>query len=181
MSERDIRDAVRCEFRPQNGGWYSRCHERATSILVNRMSRSGNIYAPGPYDLRRCDRHRAIDSRTALRSEWKDTPLWGEFDADAEYARLTAEAEAQAQHAKMLADHDALLQDLTNALSRKALSEVDTKVIEGILAAYSDTATEDEPVHTLRPGSDMFHTMDCPGCQGTSFTASPRSETYWSS
>lgn len=25
------------------------------------------------------------------------------------------------------------------------------------------------------------HDMDCPGCQGTSFTASPRSETYWSS
>lgn len=22
---------------------------------------------------------------------------------------------------------------------------------------------------------------DCPGCQGTSFTASPRSETYWAS
>lgn len=25
------------------------------------------------------------------------------------------------------------------------------------------------------------HDMDCPGCQSTPFTASPRSETYWSS
>jgi hypothetical protein len=25
------------------------------------------------------------------------------------------------------------------------------------------------------------HDTDCPGCQNTSFTASPRSETYWSS
>jgi hypothetical protein len=25
------------------------------------------------------------------------------------------------------------------------------------------------------------HDMDCPGCEGTSFTSSPRSETYWAS
>lgn len=25
------------------------------------------------------------------------------------------------------------------------------------------------------------HDMDCPGCEGTPFTASPRSEAYWSS
>ena len=25
------------------------------------------------------------------------------------------------------------------------------------------------------------HDMDCPGCQDTPFTASPRSETYWAS
>lgn len=36
-------------------------------------------------------------------------------------------------------------------------------------------------VHVLRPGSDMFHAMDCPGCMNTPFTLSPRSETYWSS
>jgi uncharacterized CHY-type Zn-finger protein len=40
---------------------------------------------------------------------------------------------------------------------------------------------EQHPLHTLRPGSTMFHTMDCPGCQNTPFTASPRSETYWCS
>ncbi len=48
---------------------------------------------------------------------------------------------------------------------------------------------EPKPVHTVRGGKPaaefggygVTHDMDCPGCQGTSFTASPRSETYWSS
>ena len=43
--------------------------------------------------------------------------------------------------------------------------------------------------HTVRGGKPaaqfgaygVTHDMDCPGCEGTSFTASPRSETYWSS
>jgi len=30
-------------------------------------------------------------------------------------------------------------------------------------------------------GYGVTHDMDCPGCKDTSFTASPRSETYWSS
>ena len=46
-----------------------------------------------------------------------------------------------------------------------------------------------KPVHTVRgkvigpEGSPygVTHDMDCPGCKDTSFTASPRSETYWSS
>jgi hypothetical protein len=45
------------------------------------------------------------------------------------------------------------------------------------------------PVHTVKGGKPasiyggygVTHDMDCPGCQDTSFTASPRSETYWSS
>jgi len=45
------------------------------------------------------------------------------------------------------------------------------------------------PVHTVRGGKPasifggygVTHDMDCPGCKDTSFTASPRSETYWSS
>jgi len=48
---------------------------------------------------------------------------------------------------------------------------------------------EAKPVHTVRgkvigeEGSPygVTHDMDCPGCQDTPFTASPRSETYWSS
>jgi len=49
----------------------------------------------------------------------------------------------------------------------------------------------DLAVHTINgrpidnetnPGTyGRTHDMDCPGCQGTSFTASPRSETYWAS
>jgi hypothetical protein len=36
--------------------------------------------------------------------------------------------------------------------------------------------------HATNPGTyGRTHDMDCPGCAGTSFTASPRSETYWSS
>jgi hypothetical protein len=49
--------------------------------------------------------------------------------------------------------------------------------------------SETEPVHTVRGGKParefggygVTHDMDCPGCQDTSFLASPRSETYWSS
>jgi hypothetical protein len=43
------------------------------------------------------------------------------------------------------------------------------------------------PKHTVGGKADgpwpygTTHDMDCPGCAGTSFTASPRSETYWSS
>ena len=45
------------------------------------------------------------------------------------------------------------------------------------------------PVHTVRgkvigpEGSPygVTHDSDCPGCIDTPFTASPRSETYWSS
>jgi hypothetical protein len=48
---------------------------------------------------------------------------------------------------------------------------------------------ESTPVHTVRGGKPAAefgaygvpHDMDCPGCQGTSFTASPRSEAYWAS
>ena len=51
-----------------------------------------------------------------------------------------------------------------------------------------DTRTV-EPKHTVKGGKPaaiyggygVTHDMDCPGCEGTSFTASPRSETYWSS
>lgn len=47
----------------------------------------------------------------------------------------------------------------------------------------------DMTVHTVRgreigpEGSPygVTHDMDCPGCRDTPFTASPRSETYWSS
>jgi hypothetical protein len=50
------------------------------------------------------------------------------------------------------------------------------------IAAVQDASrTAQVKPHVLRKGSDMFHAMDCPGCEGTSFTASPRSETYWSS
>ena len=46
-----------------------------------------------------------------------------------------------------------------------------------------------EPKHTVRGGKDarefgdygVTHDMDCPGCKDIPFTASPRSETYWSS
>lgn len=44
------------------------------------------------------------------------------------------------------------------------------------------------PRHTVRGETSetgwpygTTHDMDCPGCAGTSFTASPRSETYWCS
>lgn len=56
----------------------------------------------------------------------------------------------------------------------------------GVLAA---AAIKPEPIHTVRglpiPAEGLpygtTHDMDCPACQGTSFTASPRSETYWAS
>jgi hypothetical protein len=46
-----------------------------------------------------------------------------------------------------------------------------------------------EKNHTVRGGKPaaefgdygVTHDMDCPGCQDTSFLASPRSETYWQS
>jgi hypothetical protein len=50
-------------------------------------------------------------------------------------------------------------------------------------------AAPPKPVHTVRgkpigPEGVPYgttHDYECPACQGTSFTASPRSETYWSS
>ena len=53
--------------------------------------------------------------------------------------------------------------------------------VEAFIADLQARIAPSTPKHTLRPGSDMFHTMDCPGCQDTPFTSSPRSETYWSS
>ena len=50
----------------------------------------------------------------------------------------------------------------------------------GPFQLWEETDEPETPKHTLRPGSDMFHTMDCPACQDTPFTLSPRSETYWS-
>lgn len=55
--------------------------------------------------------------------------------------------------------------------------------------AYMGGPIEAVPVHTVRgkpigpEGSPygVTHDMDCPGCVDTPFTASPRSETYWSS
>jgi hypothetical protein len=49
--------------------------------------------------------------------------------------------------------------------------------------------TQPMVVHTVRGqaiGPDgspygVTHDYDCPGCEGTAFTSSPRSETYWSS
>jgi len=43
------------------------------------------------------------------------------------------------------------------------------------------------PVHTVNGKSDgpwaygVTHDYDCPGCEGSNFLTSPRSETYWSS
>lgn len=56
----------------------------------------------------------------------------------------------------------------------------------GVLAT---PATPAAPVHTVRGRAigpegvpyGTTHDMDCPACQGTPFTASPRSETYWAS
>ena len=53
----------------------------------------------------------------------------------------------------------------------------------------STTCLNQKTVHTVRgkpigpEGSPygVTHDYDCPGCEGTSYTASPRSETYWSS
>jgi hypothetical protein len=50
-----------------------------------------------------------------------------------------------------------------------------------VAAVQAASQTAQVKPHVLRKGSDMFHAMDCPGCEGTAFTASPRSETYWSS
>lgn len=55
----------------------------------------------------------------------------------------------------------------------------------GVLAA----SKVERPVHTVRGKAigpegvpyGTTHDMDCPACQGTPFTASPRSETYWAS
>ena len=54
---------------------------------------------------------------------------------------------------------------------------------------HSNEYPNDQPRHTvggkvIGPEGVPYgttHDMLCPGCQGTSFTASPRSETYWSS
>jgi hypothetical protein len=39
-----------------------------------------------------------------------------------------------------------------------------------------------QPISDTNPGAyGRNHDMACPGCEGTSFTASPRSDAYWSS
>jgi hypothetical protein len=70
---------------------------------------------------------------------------------------------------------------LAEAALRKA--QLDTDAAEGV--ALRSTL----PIHTVRgkpigPEGAPYgttHDMDCPSCQDTPFTASPRSETYWSS
>ena len=57
----------------------------------------------------------------------------------------------------------------------------------GNYGADSPAGRDVFPVHTRNGKADgpwdygMTHDMDCPGCKDTPFTASPRSETYWSS
>ncbi len=75
------------------------------------------------------------------------------------------------------------------------------RMIDHIQYLTEDAIFEDEdipapkPIHTVdhvaigTPGTKYAkgipygttHDMDCPGCINTPFTASPRSETYWSS
>ena len=56
-------------------------------------------------------------------------------------------------------------------------------------ARLADSPPVQRPVHTVRGAPigpegvpyGTTHDMDCPGCEGTSFLTSPRSETYWAS
>lgn len=73
------------------------------------------------------------------------------------------------------------------------LSANETALLRGFamgVVAAAKLAEDDEPKHTVRGQTSedgwpygTKHDMDCPACvaSGTSFTASPRSETYWAS
>jgi len=87
--------------------------------------------------------------------------------------------------------------------AKSAREAIDVALIEaGLVEATIDDVTVERgyggewavelthrPLHTVRGepiGPDgvpygTTHDYDCPGCAGTAYTASPRSETYWAS
>ena len=78
--------------------------------------------------------------------------------------------------------------ELVEAAHMATQSRTDCEVAhEGV--SHERWLKTQRPRHTVRGGLDarlhggygVTHDMDCPGCQGVPFTASPRSETYWSS
>lgn len=61
------------------------------------------------------------------------------------------------------------------------VAELERRIVRAEAATKQHTIGG-QPISESNPGAyGRTHDYDCPACQGTSFTASPRSETYWCS
>ncbi len=89
----------------------------------------------------------------------------------------SADAASMMAHVEYLSVDDDDLEDIP------AVVNPDGTPTAATLTAFKAHTIEGKPINDdTNPGAyGRVHDMDCPGCINTPFTASPRSETYWSS